>query len=184
MYCKRHEKAVYQIADAIKRSERGNCLIYMSAETQEMTLNDIPSWFPRGPNGTFISKPDIIIFPNTSSPTMAPGSSQKSAIIVEVGYTSDRKVTAKLTAKREQHFQLYQFLRGQGWQVPYVPIVIAYSGYITTTLREKLGLLTALSPPAIMKLLTRLQSHNCCYNQAILHTRYHTIKETPPAGVG
>ena len=101
--CARHGRATGLILSALRDGTQGNSAMFAHAETVELSLNRLPSWFPRHPEATdylyrLLSKPDIILLPKITNqalhPPQLPTSHQKEAIFFEISYTTDGGVTS------------------------------------------------------------------------------------------
>lgn len=167
--------AVSIIGNAIRRHKA--CPLYMDAEAAEHTVRTgMPAWFPRCRNTT---KPDIIMMPyiplfeptlNTWTTPQHVPPENRVVWLIELGYSTDRRVGEKLQDKLQQHHRYAQQLRAAGWQTRIIPVVLTYSALMTSTLPWLLNEIgqTEYEAHATKGLLMKLTAE---YNSKLLRTR-------------
>ncbi|KAL4858980.1 hypothetical protein ACK3TF_000778 [Chlorella vulgaris] len=142
MYIKRHDGAVRMINQALQRhTKHGNAFTVLDAcPAAELTSHRadakrLPRWILPADeiSDETLAKmrPDILrILELPSAPTeadiqyVASHKSQYTVQVVEIGYCSDTRWTARVADKLEQHHQLMAALRQAGWNVDERPHVI------------------------------------------------------------
>jgi hypothetical protein len=88
--------------------------------------------------------------------------------------TSDRRLFEKFTEKMDQHHANADHLRTLGWEVKIIPIIMTYSGVLTTSFRQALTD-TNLPTDLINSTINKPQQTICDYNLKIIHTRRFLI---------
>jgi hypothetical protein len=176
MHINRHNTATQLIAECLHNGSHGGGLLVMDATAADALPhycygNRPPTWMlPRSmdPNLARKLRPDILFMPtlpqrlaNSTRYRHTLDKSEHPVYIIEVGYTADLNHVHKREDKTEQHRQLVDILRNEGWTVHYTPaetVILGTTGTIPTNLKTLLTTLGA-TPGDATKCCTHLHKH-------------------------
>ena len=150
LYIARHNAAVLKIYEAIQKGELHNCVTIMDATTKEKMPRGVEStriepWvLPKVPDEIRKKlRPDLLIFEgldrgmldNFKGLKQERKNTMKNCTvhIIEVGYASSTRYLEKREEKSDQHTQLYDLLKAEGWNVQYTEkhkVILGTSGTI------------------------------------------------------
>ena len=177
---KRHGETVTQLAELITTTSIGDCAMFIDAESGDHSARDPnkPPWYPEPPSTTNsqghlrpTSLPDIILFPKIKLNTTQPRRTQKRIILIDITFTDDIDVATRYQAKLDQHSAYCQHLKRHHWKPCIYPIVLTYSGCLTSSLRIFLKQDCGLTDHSINPFIRQLQTHTCKYNSKLIGTR-------------
>ena len=160
----RHGAAVGQIVHAIQSGKHGDCFTFHDAEGQDAGYSRLPTWMLQMPR--IPSRPDILLLEDSEQAPggHVPGISKLARLhLVEVTFTTDFALVARIAAKSRQHQQLCQLLHDAGWRDVVLHIfVVGHTGGMGNDNR---GILEALGVrPAMLE--------DCLHQVAILGCRF------------
>ena len=182
----RHNDAVRCIAKGIRQSELPhirNALLYMDAGITPDTLiadegNRVPGFLlPHlDPNIRNKLRPDLLLITmpdsiNKQATRMEYMKEQTVIYILEVGFGADTNYEDTLQRKQEQHLQLINLLKEEGWTVVHpTPIILGFGGSIYTS---SLSTLTSLGiqKRIAMDLLSKIQKQAAHRASQLVATR-------------
>ena len=160
----RHGAAVSQIVHAIQSGKHGDCFTFHDAEGQDDGYSRLPAWMRQMPR--IPSRPDILLLEDSEQ---APGGHVLGIVklarlhLVEVTFTTDFALVARLAAKSRLHQQLCQLLHDAGWHD--VSLHIYDVGHTGVMGNENRGILEALGVrPAMLA--------DCLHQVATLGCRF------------
>ena len=146
----RHNSAVQLLYKAIQASELGGCYTVMDAGhlPGELMHTRLPGWLLPDTEEDTRNKlrPDLLIVKgltqrkaNTwTARGRVRNKTRYTVYLIEVGYSSDTRLDDKEHTKLEQHQQLAELLRKEGWNVAYKAIPLGTTGGIHKTIVDTL----------------------------------------------
>ena len=164
----------------------GDCFTLHDAERQDAEFSRLPKWMLQMPR--IPSKPDILLLEDSEQ---APGGQVLGICklarlhLVEVTFTTDFALVARVAAKSRQHQQLCHLLHDAGWHDDVLHIfVVGHTGVMGNDNR---GILEALGvrPAMLAECLHQVAIPGCRFScdmlMAFWHNRPATVEQSPDA---
>ena len=182
----RHGAAVGQIVQAIQSGKHGDCFTLHDAEGQDAGYCRLPTWMLQMPR--IPSRPDILLLEDSEQ---APGghvlgiSKLARLHLVEVTFTTDFALDAKVAAKSRQHQQLCQLLHDAGWRDVVLHIfVVGHTGVMGNDNRgilEALGVRPAMLADCLHQVAILGCRFSCDMLKAFWQNRPAAVEQSPDA---
>jgi ribonuclease HI len=186
LYISRHDDAVIKIYKALQKGDDGGFFTIIDAGTMKEVLHTltadgkrVPDWLLPNTDADTLRRmrPDILRIQGLPAHPTAPEIQEACTYkrhykiqLIEVGYCSDFNWKKKLEDKKQQHAELINALRAEGWETEEHYIILGSKGTIlkdATTAFQKLG----LTKTQAVKLMSSLNIHTVNWLATIVRTR-------------
>ena len=183
----RHGHLASKIATAIESSGRGNCLMFVDAETHPPRYSLLPEWLAPAQHQ---SKPDIVLVSNAhlndlhdrTTPLTRAERHSHHVHLLEVKCTNAFRIHDTVDRALSQHAAMAQHMRLAGWQVTCHALIIDNTGIIPAVTFDALAAI-GLARADISRLIPALQLAAISGSHAV-YTKRLTLLHSSHAGVG
>ena len=195
MYINRHNEVVKTVHKTLTKGGLGGCYTTVDGgrlDDDGVATSDgrtVPQWMlPFRDSSERVSRPDIMIVQgmaydshrrNHPRPQEIQNTLGKQCIVhlVEIGYCYDSKHGEKRVAKRQQHQELVQLLKANGWEkIQYHTIVVGCSGTVFDTDIESTHSL-GLTPKQAREMFTKINIGSIQWLDRIVTVRFRMEHE-------